>query len=111
VTYGLKVFQTLFDFVTSQIQERIETRQNTLEGKIVKVVGALYHGDPIAFKAIWETLQDELEGTIDSKRPHVMQTPDFDDVTKSRIGYKIREVLNGEKKTLRMEGEKILGLT
>jgi len=105
VAYGLRVYQALFDHVDNQIKERVERSKNTLEGKIVKVVGSLYHGRPVPFKAIWETLQDELEGTVDSKKPHAMHTPDFDEVTKKVIGYRLREILKGERDTIRVEGE------
>jgi hypothetical protein len=102
--YGLKAFQTLLDFVESQIKERLETRQGTLEGKIVKVVGELFNDKPIQFTDIWEQLKNDLEGTIDNKKNYVMLTSEFDEVTKSKVGYRLREILSGERETVRIEG-------
>jgi len=99
--YGLKAFQTLLDFVESQIRERMENRQNTLEGKIVKVVAELFDDKPIPFSEIWDRLLSELEGTIDTKKSYVMLTSEFDEVTKSKVGYRLREVLGGERETVR----------
>jgi len=38
---------------------------------------------------------------LDDKKPNKMDTPEFGDVTKQKIGYRLREVLNGKKKRIR----------
>lgn len=100
VTYGLPVYESLERFVEAQEKERLSGRQNTLEGKIVKIVTEILNNKTdgsceISFSQIWSRLQDELNGKIDPLRDHIMHTDEFDDITKNKIGYRLREVLGG----------------
>lgn len=71
-----------------------------MEGHIVRVV-SLYDGDPLPFVCIWDWLQKDLKGKIDEKTAHKMYCQDFDVVTKRKIGFRLREVLSGERKRIR----------
>ena len=109
MTHGLTIYDTLANFVDNQKNERLSTKQNTLEGHIVKVVVNLFNASVenkgyLSFHSIWNTLADDLEGKIDDNKPHVMDTSEFFRVSKHKIGYRLREVLSGKSKTVR-EGE------
>jgi len=114
ITHGLSIYETLASFVEEQRDERIATKQNTLEGHIVKVVTELHKQageNPIPyipFQTIWLALAEDLDGKLDDKKPHVMDTSEFFQVTKSKVGYRLREILSGKSKTVRekIEGEK-----
>ena len=85
-------------------KERLNERTNTLEGHIVKVVCELYiSGEPLAFSDIWEALVKDLEAKTDDKKPNKLDTPEFGEVTKQKIGYRLREVLGGKKTKTRGE--------
>jgi len=102
VTYGLSVYETLLNFAEKQAQERLTGKQNTLEGHIVKVVAELYQKDqPIPFTDIWDALVIDLEAKLDDKKPNKMDSPEFGEVTKQRVGYRIHEVLGGNKRSYR----------
>ena len=109
---GLTVYNTLAKFVEDQKNERLSSKQNTLEGHIVKTVTEICNEikvnpvPPIRFHAIWSRLANDLEGKIDENKPHVMDTSEFWRVTKSKVGYRLREILSGKSKTIR---EKIPG--
>jgi hypothetical protein len=101
ITSGLTAYDGLFKFVEDQKNERLSTRQNTLEGHIVKVVTDLYNEakgpvEYLSFQTIWTDLKIDLDGKIDDKKPNVMDTSEFFDVTKNKIGYRLREVLSGK---------------
>jgi len=107
VTDGLTVYETLAGFVEEQKNERLSSKQNTLEGHIVKVVTELYNcvgSNPIPyipFQTIWFKLAEDLDGKIDDKKPHVMDTSEFWHVTKNKVGYRLREVVSGKSKMVR----------
>lgn len=114
ITKGLPIFETLHKFVTEQQKERLESRQNTLEGHIVKTVVEVYlkrqiegqkpNRDALPFSDIWDALRVDLDGKVDpDKNPHIMETSEFGSVTKSKVGYRLREVLNGKSKTVRQK--------
>lgn len=105
VTHGLSVYETLLNFATERAEERLTGKQNTLEGHLVKVVAGLYANKPIPFNEVWSTLKEDLEATSDDKKPHQMETAEFLTITKSRIGYRLREVLGGQSKTIRLKQE------
>jgi len=102
VTHGLTVYDTLSRFVEDQRKERLSGKQDTLEGKIVKVVVEIFNDGKIEslptvpFSTIWDYLKDELNGSIDGVKSYVMHTSEFDEVTKNKIGYRLREVLSGK---------------
>jgi len=106
ITQGLTVYDGLFKFVEDQRKERLSVKQDTLEGKIVKVVTEIHNEakdsyPSIPFQIIWSRLQEELDGKIDDKKPNVMDTSEFFQVTKNKVGYRLREVLNGKSKPIR----------
>ena len=106
ITSGLTVYDSLFKFVETQLSERLKIKQDTLEGKIVKVVVEVLNQSEtgvaeVPFSTIWSLLREELDGKIDEKKPHVMETSEFFQVTKNRVGYRLREVLSGKTKVLR----------
>ena len=106
ITHGLTVYDNLFKFVEDQRKERLSSKQDTLEGKIVKVVTEILNeakGDSfnVPFQTIWNRLAEELDGKIDEKKPHVMETSEFFTVTKNKVGYRLREILSGKTKVLR----------
>jgi len=106
VTDGLTIYETLANFVDEQKNERLAAKQNTLEGHLVKVVTELHNqakDDPahIPFQTIWFALAEDLDGKIDDNKPHVMDTSEFFRVTKSKVGYRLREVLSGKSKAVR----------
>lgn len=108
ITSGLTVYDSLFKFVENQRKERLSVKQDTLEGKIVKVVTEMFNenkdGSPtIPFQTIWCRLREELDGKIDDKKPNVMDTSDFFLVTKNKVGYRLREVLSGKSKPVRQK--------
>jgi hypothetical protein len=102
IVQGLTVEKDLRGFLERLQQERLNERINTLEGHIVKVVVGLYEKDrPLHFNTIWDELQDDLEGKVDEKKPNKMDTPEFAEVTKQKVGYRLREILGGKRKTIR----------
>jgi hypothetical protein len=109
ITSGLKDYSTLSAFVEEQQKERLSIRQDTLEGKIVKVIVEIYEKkgdlDEVHFSDIWKCLTDELKGKINDAKPNVMDTADFYEVTKNKVGYRLREVLSGKAKTVRAKVE------
>ncbi|MEM3459095.1 MAG: primase C-terminal domain-containing protein [Candidatus Bathyarchaeia archaeon] len=112
VAYGLPAYENLVNFLEEQQKERLSGKQDTLEGKIVKVVVDLFNSNleglpTIPFSTIWSNLQEELNAKIDSQKDYVMHTSEFDDVTKNKVGYRLREILSGKtqvKKEKDLEG-------
>lgn len=101
---GLTVEKDLRTHLEVLQKERLNERTNTLEGHIVKVVCELYvTGEPLAFSDIWDALVKDLEGKTDDKKPNKLDTPEFGEVTKQKIGYRLREVLGGKKTKTRGE--------
>ncbi|MCJ7430371.1 hypothetical protein MUO83_04045 [Candidatus Bathyarchaeota archaeon] len=106
ITSGLPLYNGLYNFVDEQRKARLRGRQDTLEGKIVKVVIDLYNEaevqiESLPFKRIWLELVSELNGKLNENKPNEMDTSDFFTVTKNRIGYRLREILSGETKVTR----------
>jgi hypothetical protein len=98
VTAGLTIEQDLRAQLEQLQKERLNEKVNTLEGHLVKVVCELHAQDqPLAFSDIWDALGKDLGGKLDDKKPNKMDTPEFGDVTKQRIAYRLREVLSGKK--------------
>lgn len=106
VTQGLTVYEDLLKFAEEQKNERLNEKQNTLEGHIVKVVVKLYNeaGSPVPFSDIWKELGYDLDGKLDDNKPHVMDTSEFLQITKNKVGYRLREILGGKSKTIRNKG-------
>jgi len=107
ITHGLTVHKGLFNFVEEQKNERLKTKQDTLEGHIVKTVLDLYNrsseSNPVLpFPQIWGELVLDLHGNLDEKKPNVMDTSDFFQVTKNKVGYRLREILSGKSKDIRI---------
>ena len=89
-------------------KERLNEKVNTLEGHIVKVVCELYvPGEPLAFATLWDGLAKDLEGKLDDKKPNKMDTPEFGEVTKQKIGYRLREVLSGKKGKIKGQDDRV----
>jgi len=107
IVSGLTVEDSFRKFLQAKQRERQEEKENTLEYHVVKAVKELYEDTgnlEMVFEAVWNVLESDLRGTVDQKKPHVMQTPEFGDVTKTRIGYRLREILSG-KRTVKREGK------
>ena len=104
VVSGLTVEKDLRGQLEQLQKERLNEKTNTLEGHIVKVVCELCAPDkPLAFADIWDALVRDLEGKLDDKKPNKMDTPEFGEVTKQKIGYRLREVLSGKKTKARLQ--------
>lgn len=105
IATGLSVEPSLRKFLDSLYNNRLDELRNTLEGNIIKVVGEIVTQteQPIPFQRIWDDLLLEVNGTIDDKNPNKMMTPEFDLVTKSKVGYRLREVLDGKKTVQRIK--------
>jgi hypothetical protein len=106
IAHGLTAYENLFKFVEDQRNERLSIRQNTLEGHVVKTIVDLYNEskeplDYIPFQTIWTELGLDLDGKMDDKRPHMMDTSEFFQVSKNKVGYRLREVLSGKSKAVR----------
>jgi hypothetical protein len=102
VVRGLPVEKDLRLLLDRLQEERMSEKTNTLEGHIVKVVVDLYVPNrPLPFTEVWDSLVTDLEGKLDDKKPNKMDTPEFREITKQKIGYRLREVLGGRKKRLR----------
>jgi len=100
--HGLTVESDLRAHLDLLQKERLNEKTNTIEGHIVKVVCNLYTaGKPLAYSDIWGTLVTDLEGKLDDKKPNKMDTAEFGEITKQKIGYRLREVLNGKKVKIR----------
>jgi hypothetical protein len=83
-------------------KERLGEKTNTIEGHLVKIVCELFvPGQAVSFSDIWQALTGDLEGKLDEKKPNKMDTPEFGEVTKQKVGYRLREVLNGKKQRVR----------
>jgi len=103
VTAGLTIEKDLRAQLEQLQKERLNEKINTLEGHIVKVVCELYTPEtPIASSDIWDGLVKDIEGKLDEKKPNKMDTPEFGEVTKQKIGYRLREVLSGKKTKARL---------
>ena len=106
IVSDLPIEGTLRKYLETLQKARLDEKQNTLEGHIVKVVvQQLYKGknEPTTFSEIWGALQVDLEGKLDEKKTYKMYTPEFGEVTKNKIGYRLREILSGKRITLRSE--------
>lgn len=104
IVSGLTVETDLRAHLGKLQNERLSEKTNTLEGHLVKVVCELYvQGQSIAFLEIWDALVADLGGKLDDKKPNKMDTPDFGEITKQKIGYRLREVLSGKK--IKMRGQ------
>jgi hypothetical protein len=104
VIAGLTIEKDLRAHLELVYKERLHEKVNTLEGHIVKVVCELFvSGEPLSFTDIWDGLVKDLEGKIDEKKLNKMDTPEFSEVTKQKIGYRLREVLGGKKTKARGE--------
>ena len=103
IVSDLPIEETLRNYLEALQRERIEQKQNTLEGHIVKVVTQAFTGEKtsIAFSVIWEALRTDLEGKIDDKKDYKMHTAEFDEVTKNKVGRRLRTVLSAKRLTLR----------
>jgi len=106
ITVGLPFYDNLFKFVDEQSKARLSGRQDTLEGKIVKVVVDLHNEakfviESLPFRTIWQELGYELNGRVNENKPNEMDTGDFGIITKNRVGYRLREILSGETKVIR----------
>lgn len=98
VVSGLTVERNLRAQLEALQKERLNEKNNTLEGHIVKVVCELFSPDqPLVFSDLWDALVKDLEGKLDDKKPNKMDTPEFGEVTKQKVGYRLREVLGGKK--------------
>jgi len=102
IVSGLPVEHDLRQFLERLQQERMNEKTNTLEGHLVKIIAQLYQKDqPIPFTDIWDSLVVDLEAKLDDKKPNKMDSPEFGEVTKQKIGYRLREVLAGRKRSYR----------
>jgi len=106
VVHGLPIEETLRKRIDYLKNSRIKDKQRTLEGFIVKVVAEqVYEGKdvPIKFTDIWDALCLEMNGTKDDKKDYIFYTSelDRDRVTKNIVGYRLREVLDGKRITVR----------
>jgi hypothetical protein len=107
VTNGLTVYDRLFKFIEEQRKERLNIKQETLEGKIVKVVTEIFNepkehpSNIITFQTIWNFLKEELGGKDEPNRPNAMDTSEFFKVTKNKVGCRLREVLSGKPKVIK----------
>lgn len=105
VVAGLPVEKNMQQFLKQLQSQRLNDKQNTLEGHIVEVVAKLYEkGKPLPFRKIWETLILDLEGYV-GYRHHEMSTGEFGIVTKQKVGYRLREVLAGKSRAIRINEE------
>ncbi|MGD6933516.1 MAG: hypothetical protein ACQCN5_04845, partial [Candidatus Bathyarchaeia archaeon] len=104
VTAGLTIEKDLRAQLEQLQKDRLSEKINTLEGHLVKVVCELYSPQtPLSNADIWDALVKDLEGKIDDKKPNKMDTPEFGEVTKQKIGYRLREVLGGKKTKARLQ--------
>jgi len=104
IVSGLTTEPSLRQFLGRLQAERMNEKTNTLEGHLVKVISELYvKNKPIPFTDIWDALVIDLEGNLDGKKPNKMDTPEFGDITKQKVGYRLREVLAGNKTAKRIE--------
>ncbi len=104
VTSGLTIEKDLRAQLEQLQKDRLNEKINTLEGHLVKVVCELYSPQtPLASSDIWDGLVKDLEGKLDDKKPNKMDTPEFGEVTKQKIGYRLREVLGGKKTKARLQ--------
>jgi hypothetical protein len=101
IVLGLTVEKDLRAFVECLQQERLNEKAGTFEGRLVKAVLEVYSSNSISFNQIWEALVQELNGKLDEKKPNKMDTPEFGEITKQKVGYRLREVLSGKKRRLR----------
>ena len=104
VVSGLPVEKDLRAQLEQLQKERLNEKTNTLEGHIVKVVCELCVPDtPLASSDIWDALVRNLEGKLDDKKPNKNDNPEFGEVTKQKIGYRLWEVLSGKKTKARLQ--------
>jgi hypothetical protein len=98
IVSGLTVEKDLRTQIEHLQKERLNEKINTLEGHIIKVICSLYKTEmPLNFADIWDSLVTDLKGKIDDKKPNKMDTPEFGEVTKQKIGFRLREALGGHK--------------
>jgi len=101
IVHGLTVEKQLRAFVERLQQERLNEKMNTLEGRLVKVVAETYQNEPLPFTVVWEKLAEELEAKQDEKKPNMIDSAEFGVITKKQVGYRLREVLGGKKRSYR----------
>jgi hypothetical protein len=104
---GLTVEKDLRAQIEQQDKERLNEKTNTLTGHIVKTVTELYTPNQlILFADIWQALAQEIEGKLDDNKPNKMDTPEFGEITKQKVGYTLREALGGKKEKLNKNRER-----
>jgi len=104
VLYGLPDYDILLKYVQQIGKDRFAELEDSLEGNIVKAVWQLIGSTDktiVAFEHVWNKLLDELDGTADNFRPSIMHTSEFGDVSKNKVGYRLREVLGGKRDVVR----------
>jgi hypothetical protein len=98
VVSGLTIEGDLRAHIELLRKERLSERISTLEGHIVKVVCDLFVLDePLSFSVVWDALVLDLGGKLDDKKPNKMDTAEFAEISKQKVGYRLREVLGGKK--------------
>jgi hypothetical protein len=102
IVNGLTVEADLRAHLEKMQAERLNEKTNTLEGHLVKVICEIYtEGESLPFSNIWDTLVNDLGGKLDDKKPNKMDTAEFGEITKQKVGYRLREVLSGKKTKVR----------
>jgi hypothetical protein len=104
VLYGLPDYEVLLTHLQQTARERAAELENSFEGKIVNAVWKLIgktNETILPFEKLWSQLLADLEGETDGRTSHVMHTPDFGDITKHKVGYRVREVLGAKRDVVR----------
>jgi len=107
-------YQLFEDFVKRMINERIESKRNSLEGFLTRIVAMILKERiregktdlKILFSDIWARIKQVLDVEEPLSRPNCLETDIYGSLTKQKIGRRLREVL-GSKPRKERDGEAV----
>jgi len=101
-TYGLSAYNSILEFCRELTAKKEKEGKETLEGTLVYIIASIMveeKSEKIPFETIWIRLQNELEATVEERKPNSFDSPEFGTITKQFLGRRISDVF-GAAKTL-----------
>lgn len=103
-------WNTMAQSIDAMIKDRLETKQQSFEGRLVKVCLKAVKDNKsyeVLFDGIWDRLRTELDAYVDDRKPDELKAADFErPITKNWVGRRINDILDAKTKR-RRQGEKI----
>jgi hypothetical protein len=100
VTYNLPAYDAILAFCKELVAKKEREGKETLEGALVYIVASVMveeKSEKIPFETIWIRLQNELEGTVEDRKPNSFESPEFGTITKQFLGRRIADIFGAQK--------------